>query len=337
MSSLFPRRLRRASGAITVLLAMAVALAIGSLSIVPVESQSLSLEALVAPAAVPLDAPWDAVWDGAPSQEVPLSAQNIAPPFGGGTVSAVTVRALHDGQRLYLLLEWEDAGLDDAVNGFAEFADAAAVQFPAAGADALPPFTMGGPGSPVNIWQWKAVWQADIDVGFATSQTRYPDTYVDEYPDAENPINRTAAYVGNPLAQRDHDSPIENLIAEGFGTLTHADVQDVAGSGEWREGRWRALFARSLEPADDSQASFAVGSRTNIAFAVWDGGSSDRDGVKSIAQFIEMTIGEGEASASGTGGGFGGAQLLIVVVIVLVALAAGAVIVVAQQQRRPAA
>jgi complex iron-sulfur molybdoenzyme family reductase subunit gamma len=328
----------RPSGASAVLAALAVAVAVAALNVMPVESQSLRLEALEASAAVPLDDPWDAVWDGAPSQEVPLSAQAIAPPFGGGTIEALTARALHDGQRLYILLEWADDEVDDAVNGFEEFSDAAAVQFPAASADSLPPFTMGGRGAPVNIWQWKAVWQADIEGGFATSQTRYPNTYVDEYPNADDPLYKPAAHVGNPLAQREHDSAVENLIAEGFGTLTNADVQDIDGSGEWREGRWRALFARALEPADESQAGFEVGLASNVAFAVWDGSSGERDGVKSIAQFIELAVGEGAAPAAGAedGDGFGGAQVVIVVVIALAALAATAAVFIAQRQRERA-
>jgi complex iron-sulfur molybdoenzyme family reductase subunit gamma len=253
-------------------------------------------------------------------------------------VQAVTVRALHDRERLYLLIEWADGEPNDSVNSLDAFSDAVAVQFPAAAVDTLPSYTMGSAGTPVNIWQWKAVWQADIDGGFTTSQDRYPNTYVDGYPNADDPLYRPAAYVGNPLAQREHDSPIENLIAEGFGTLTHADIQDVAGSGAWRDGRWRALFVRELAPADDSQAAFEVGASTNIAFAVWDGGSGDRNGVKSIAPFIELGVGEGAspASAARDGAGFGGAQVLIIIVIALAMAAAASVVFIAHQQR-PAA
>jgi complex iron-sulfur molybdoenzyme family reductase subunit gamma len=301
-----------------VLSAIAIALVVGALDVLPVRSQALRLEALRATSSVPLGDPWDAVWDEAPRQDVALSQQNIAPPFGGGTIDALVTRALHDGDRLYLLLEWDDEDLDDAVNGAAEFSDAIAVQFPAASVDVLPPFTMGSPSAPVNIWQWRAVWQADIDSGFTTLQDRYPNTLVDFFPGADDPLFRTAQHVGNPLAQREHDSPIENLIAAGFGTLTHAEVQDVAGSGAWREGRWRALFARQLEPAAEDQASFAVGDSTNVAFAVWDGSSGDRNGQKSIATFIELAVGPGEASAASDSGG---AQLLIALVIGLTLLA----------------
>lgn len=316
--------------------ALAIGTVIGALDVVPVESQALSLQALEAPSTVPLDDPWDSVWDGAPSREVALSAQNIAPPFGGGTVQGLTARALHDGRQLYVLLEWADDAPNDAVNGFEDFSDAAAIQFPAAAADGLPPFTMGGPGSPVNIWQWKAVWQTDIDSGFATLQTRYPDTVTDGYQNEGDPLNRPAEFVGNPLAQRDHDSPVENLIAEGFGTLTHADTQDVAGSGAWRDGQWRALFARPFVPADDSLASFEVGTGTNVAFAVWDGGSDDRNGVKSIATYVELTIGEGAAAAVSDDDGFGGTQVLILGVIVAAILAAASVVMISRRQGQPA-
>ncbi|MEZ4503612.1 MAG: ethylbenzene dehydrogenase-related protein [Dehalococcoidia bacterium] len=331
MSSPPTRSLPRLAGARSVVLALLIAAAVGAVNVVPVRSQVPRLDARSTRAAISPDAPWSPAWDRAPSQQVPLSAQNITPPFGGGTVQAVTVRALYDAQQLYLLLEWADDKPDDAVNGVIEFSDAAAVMFPAVAASVLPPFTMGAAGSPVNIWQWKAVWESDIAGGFATSRTRYPNTVVDFYPNADDPIYRPATYVGNPLAQQDHASPIENLIAESFGTLTHADLQDVSGSGEWRDGHWRALFVRPLKAAEASEAGFDVGSTTNIAFAVWNGGAGDRDGVKSIAPWIELGIGTGA-----TVSGFGGAQILIVAVIALALGAAAVVVFIGQRQRRGA-
>lgn len=328
-----PPRSRSLSGGMALLIALAVGVAGGMLAIVPVESQALTLEALRAPASVPVDEPWASVWDGAPKQDVPLSAQNIAPPFGGGTVQTLTARALHDGSRLYFLLEWSDAEPNDTVNGFEEFADAAAVQFPGDASKLTPPFTMGGPDAPVNIWQWTAVWQADIERGFDTTMTRYPNTYADFYPDPTDTLFKPALYVGNPLAQRDHDSPIESAIAAGFGTLTHADVQDVIGAGEWRDGRWRALFVRQFEPAADGRAGFAEGETTSVAFAVWDGGSDDRNGQKSIAPLIELTIGAGEASAVAADEG-GGAGWLIAIVMAIVAVAVGVYIYTVRQQSR---
>ncbi len=285
---------RRASSRLrfpaAVLLAVAAAIVIGSFGVAPVRSQIPVLEAAPTSVAVPTDDAWAAVWNDAPSLRVPLSAQEVAFPYGGGTVDAVTVRSLYDEDRLYISMEWGDLSADDSVSGAAEFSDAAALQF---SADPLktPPYTMGSPGAPVNIWQWKAVWQADAERGFPSSTDRYPNTYVDGYPGEGDSLNNPAAHLGNPLAARTHTSPIENLLAEGFGTLTSLDVQDVEGSGAWNNDRWRVVFARALTPRTEGLASFATNRTAVIAFAVWDGSSGDRNGQKSVAQFIELDIG----------------------------------------------
>ena len=319
-----PRRVRnwflrrpRVRGGSAVAAAIAFGLLVGAFGAIPVFSQTVTLTALRAAVAVNEADPWATVWDNAPFQAVPLSAQNIAPPFGGGTVATLTARALHDGERLFLNLEWSDGEANTAVNGYEQFADAAAVQFPAGSASSLPPFTMGGRDAQVNIWQWKALWQADIADGFATTLTRYPNTLVDDYP-GSGTLYRPAEHVGNPLAAREHASPVENLIAQGFGTLTTADVQDVAGAGVWRDGKWRALFARDFAAADDGLVSFAEGSATRIAFAIWDGEDGDRNGQKSIAPWIELAIGEGEAGAAADGNN---GTLLIIIFALIASLA----------------
>jgi len=318
---------RGIGGGLAVAAAIALGLLGGALRLVPVSSQAITLEAARAPDELAADEPWAPLWALAPKQEVPLSAQNIALPFGGGSVTSLTARAFQDGRRLYLLLEWPDAQPDDVVNGLTAFADAAAVQFPGT-AGPQPPFTMGTIGQPVNIWQWKALWQADMARGFTTTRDRYPNTYVDMYPAGDDPLYKTAFAAGNPLSQRDHESPVENLIAEGFGTLTHADVQDVAGSGEWRDGRWRALFVRDLQPSGDGYASFAVGSTTAVAFAVWDGASGDRNGQKSIAPFIDLSIGDRDVAAR-----FGAEQVGIASLILLIAAAAVTLILVSARTK----
>ena len=279
--------------------AIAVAIVFGALGLVPVRSQPLTLEAPRATDAIPVDDPWSPVWDTVPSLRVPLSAQNIAPPFGGGSIQGVTTRAQHDADRVYFLVEWSDTNPDVSVVGNLDFTDAAALQFPMT-ADATP-YTMGGPDLPVNIWQWKAVWQADIDSGFETSADRWPDAQVDYYQQADDPLYRPAEDLGNLNAQRDRTTPIEDLIAEGFGTLTTVDAQTVQGSGEWRDGRWRVVFARSIVGDDQQLTSFGVGSATPVAFALWDGGAGDRNGQKSIAQFIDVQFVE-EASEAGVPG-----------------------------------
>ncbi|MFQ5966105.1 MAG: ethylbenzene dehydrogenase-related protein [Acidimicrobiia bacterium] len=301
--------------------AVLVGLALGLLQVIPVRSQTLHLEALRTTEPVPIDRPWADIWDRAASQEVPLSAQNVAPPFGGGGVSSVVARALYDDDRIYLLMEWADNDVDDAVNGIALYSDAAAVQFPAIPGTA-PPYTMGAPDVPVNIWQWKAVWQADLDSGYATTQDRFPDSYVDYYQGGDDPLYRPAEAVGNPLAQRSRGSPIENLLAEGFGSLTTAPTQDVDGSGAWQSGRWRALFVRGLAAGEEGYARFSAGEPTLVAFAVWDGGAGDRNGEKSIAPFIDLTLTDATIGTPGVPPTAGGSPWLLVGALLIIMLVA---------------
>src|SRR6476646_4615339 len=64
-------------------------------------------------AAIPTD-PFAAVWANAPAADVPLSAQQIWQP-GGGSVAAVQVRALENGQQIAFLVSWEDSTKNDYV------------------------------------------------------------------------------------------------------------------------------------------------------------------------------------------------------------------------------
>jgi hypothetical protein len=283
----------RVSGPVLISAVVAVALIGAVLQPVPVASQVVTLEAGRASTTIPLDDLWAKVWDRVPSRDVPLSAQRVAIPFGGGTVSALTARALHDGQRLYVLVEWADREPNSRLDGGEAFSDSVALQFPASADGSVPPFTMGMPGAPVNIWHWKAAWQADMESD--ALGPLYPNTYADLYPGRDEPVFRPAVVVGNPVAPVERTSPVENLIAEQFGSLTHANTQDVTGSGEWRNGRWRALFVRDLAPAEPGYARFEIGAETAIAFAVWDGGAGDRGGQKSIAPFIGLSISAAEA------------------------------------------
>jgi mono/diheme cytochrome c family protein len=66
----------------------------------------------------------------------------------------LTVRALHDGQELALLLVWADSTHDHTAMRPQDFRDAAAIEF---ALDPDPPFfAMGETGKHVNIWMWKS-------------------------------------------------------------------------------------------------------------------------------------------------------------------------------------
>ena len=92
------------------------------------------------------------------------------------------MRAVHIGERVFFHLSWVDDTNDDAIRDTNQFADAAAVLFPAYG-DA-PLQSMGSPKSPVNAWYWR--------------------------PDLEAPFNITAQGTGTTVRNQD-----DELVARG--------------------------------------------------------------------------------------------------------------------------
>jgi hypothetical protein len=275
--------------------AIAMVLTLGDMRLA--SSQTVTLVAKQADAEVPLDDPFAGVWKGASPIEAPLSGQLVIQPKGGGD-RTVTARSLHDNDRLYVLLEWPDDTEDLLVSRQTEFTDAAAVQFPVSEGESVPSFCMGDPTAPVNVWQWKGAWQNDIDEGYVDVEDVYPNMAVDTYPFEEEDVFYPASSVGNIFAETDRTTPVDNLLAGSFGTLTQADDQMVDGSGEWRNGSWRVLFARDLD-SGDGYSRFSVNESTNVAFAVWDGAENERNGVKSVSQFLTLTLSDEIADSGG--------------------------------------
>ncbi len=274
---------------VAILVAVLMASVFTALDVVPAASQDTLLRAWKVEPSDELMEPWSDSWSDLRPAVVALSAQNATKPLGGGEVATVKARAVQDGARLYVVLEWKDKTRDLTVNGQTVFTDSAAIEMPAAVGVAIPSFCMGDANATVNIWHWKAVWQEDIDSGYTTGLTRYPDGFVDDYPLQNDPVYQTGRAAGNPLSQLNHGSPIENLVAASFGTLTTADLQDVAGKGVWKDGRWRVVFSRPLTTARD-YPSLGSGDQTNIAFAVWDGSKGNRNGLKSVSQFMTLQV-----------------------------------------------
>lgn len=129
--------------------------------------ESVAVRAAVVKGALPAEDPTAALWNTAPSSEFPMSPQVHWPNrIQEVTVKMVKVRALHDGQQVAILLEYEDPSEDQD--------DAAALEFMAG--DKKAHFAHGQPmaqveGGPVNIWYWKNKDAKGVDMtaqGFGT-------------------------------------------------------------------------------------------------------------------------------------------------------------------------
>jgi hypothetical protein len=251
---------------------------------------------------LPAMEPWSERWEDTPELEIPMLPQNVAmPALATATIETVTLQGLSDGERIVWRVRWSDSSTDTAVD-VGRFTDAVALQFPL-GVQAK--FTMGDHREPVEILHWKAVWQKDVDDGFQDVQDLHPNYWTDLYwfatgerpfriPDAfSDPRSLAwfAAYsAGNPIADFGRVSPVEELWAEGFGTLTTQPESVTVGRGEWRDGAWAVTFARPLRTRDPLDEQFWSGGRGNVMVAVWDGGSGNVGGRKHWSNWTEYEV-----------------------------------------------
>jgi hypothetical protein len=171
---------------------------------------------------------------------------------------------------------------------------------------------MGQQGGNVNIWHWKADWQAGL-LARQSLQDTYPNVYVDYYPFAEagdtiyaaayaDTTYLTAEAAGNLLALPAHASPVEDLVAGGFGSLTSQppEGQNVQGYGEWRDGVWRVIFSRSLRSDESDDIALSPDQVYAVAFAAWDGANGERNGAKATSQWVSLQFGAPAAPTAPT-------------------------------------
>ena len=213
------------------------------------------------------------VWESAPAQNLTLFEQLISPPVGGGSVAEVAVRAIHDGSRLSILLEWDDGTADHSV-GVDTFRDAAAVGFPVSDSDTPASPFMGDPNHPVNIWQWTADHEAAAK-GRGTFAERYPHTPgVWYFPQDANVRREVRAWRG-------HD-PVVEFVATGWGTLRRRPTANVFASSAHSKNRWSVVLWRALDTGSPEDAAFKPGETSQLIVAIWNGTNREVNGRKSV-------------------------------------------------------
>ena len=272
-------------------------------------------------------------------QVVDLDPQMITNPMWPAPATKwVNVRAVNNGKEIAVRLSWTDSTRNDIMVRSQQYKDQAAIMFPVNQSGEEPPFTMGGDGERVNIWQWKATWNKEgagqsgnagmqdmedqykymamgsagyymyepsgklsgLDTNHAsgTKTGSLPNrgagdiskrgTYTDFGMGKNEGVFNEGRSTGNILSDASlRVSPVEDLNAEGFSTLTTQAHQDVKGSGNWSNNRWSVVFKRSLINNDANDTQFKTG-KTPMGIAVWNGQNKERNGQKAVTQWNEL-------------------------------------------------
>lgn len=231
------------------------------------------------------DGPMDPFWDSIDPTRVPLN------PLWPETnqVYAVAVSAVTDGQKIALLLQWRDELPENSAIRVQDFQDAAAIQFSLSGRYGF--LGMGDAQNPVNLWQWKASWQAEVETGHPLDvHDAYNSMHVDTYFQKDRQF-ATAMSAGNVLSQL-HKSPIEDANARGFGSFRsqRMEEQNVEGKGLWHDGFWNVIYLRELQSKEADDVKFEPGKPVPVAFAIWNGEQHDRNGRKMVSNWYQLVF-----------------------------------------------
>jgi DMSO reductase family type II enzyme heme b subunit len=198
-----------------------------------------------------------------------LGPQLIAnPQWPNPATQEVRVQAARTSDEIAILIEWNDSSHKKNISHSDMYTDQAALMFPMNDTEEAPPITMGADGYPMNIWQWKEIL---------------------EKPDKKNlfsgpgPLSRPDQ-TNQKMDMDQKKSPVEDLNAEGFSTLTQQDQQDVKGKGNWANGKWRTLFHRKIKSSDENDAKISRGKL--MAIAIWNGANRERNGQKGLSKWL---------------------------------------------------
>jgi len=246
-------------------------------------------------AAVPTE-PGDAAWNGLPAFPAALILQDMVEPrLLEASTRQVDVKAITDGKRVAFRLEWADPGDEDR-SDVASFTDACAVQLPALVKADVPAPQMGETGRPVEIVYWRAGWQAMVDGREDSIKAFHPNAAVDHYPFEAPSLEKgspeqvamakryaPARALDNPMAGP-RKQPVQDLVAEGPGTLRPAAETRSTGRGERRPNGWAVTLVR---PVPDG---LGAGMRSQVAFAVWQGSHAEAGARKMRSAWVPILV-----------------------------------------------
>lgn len=240
--------------------------------------------------------PNDNVWNNAPLHASKLILQDLVEPrLMEASTQEVFVKAITNGGEIAFRLEWADDSQND-LPGPREFVDAAAVQLPIKIEASIPAPQMGEVGKTVQISYWRADWQAIVEGRADEITALHPNASVDHYPfqakslekDPEAQARAALRYaparaLGNNRSGP-RETPVEDLIAEGPGTLSPNPQSFSKGKGVRTKTGWAIVLTRPIPEG------LSAAQPTQVAFAVWEGSHGETGARKMRTGWVNLLM-----------------------------------------------
>lgn len=237
----------------------------------------------------------DSVWDSAPTHGSKLILQDLVEPrLMEASTQEVRVQSVTDGKEIAFRIEWLDETQNDVAKPHS-FIDGCAVQLPIRIESNVPAPQMGETGKTVQISYWRADWQAIVDGRADEITSIYPNAKPDHYPfqaeslkdpqarkDAELRYAPARAMGNNRQGPR--DQPVEDLIAEGPGTITPNPQPFSKGKGIRTSKGWAVVITRPIPDGLSKERP------SQIAFAIWEGAHGETGARKMRTGWVNLIM-----------------------------------------------
>jgi len=147
-----------------------------------------------------------------------------------------------------------------------------------------------------RITYWRAFWQSTVDGRDDSINALFPNATVDHYPfeaaslETGSPAQQAMAKRYAPARALDNnmagprDRPVQDLIAEGPGTIAPAPKQLSDGRGVRTQTGWRVMLSRPVP------AGLEPGQRTQVAVAVWEGAHQEGGSRKMRSPWVPLLL-----------------------------------------------
>jgi DMSO reductase family type II enzyme heme b subunit len=188
-----------------------------------------TIQALKVQGNIPTD-PTDPFWSNyGPTKGkhivIDLDPQMITNPMWPNPATKwVNVKAATNGKEIAVRLSWTDPTRNDVMVQSQQYKDQAAIMFPVNQGGEEPPFTMGGDGERVNIWQWKATWDKE---GAGSAGNGGMADMEDQYKNMA--MGSGSYYMYEPNGKL---SGIDTKHASGSKSVRNAAGSETVGSGD---------------------------------------------------------------------------------------------------------